>query len=232
MNSEPIVETPSELEPQPPIFKDQQGRFMQGNKGGPGNPFGRQVALLRSIVLQASTEERMEELIEMLWKLALDGNLAAVRLILQYTLGKPGRAVEPDRVEIDDWNLKKENAVLPAEMLATPLKVTAERSNRVCEMMWPTLEVETLRPFKESLREKMKESEQKPAAKNEARAGAAAVPEEAKRGKAERSAPRPESGPPSPNGFFGATLDESSWLDLIRPYLQAPSVVNAPAVER
>lgn len=228
MNFESAVDTASDLEPQPPIFKDRQGRFVQGNKGGPGNPFGRQVALLRSIVLQASTEERMEALIEMLWKLALDGNLAAARLILQYTLGKPGRAVEPDRVEIEDWNLKKESAVLPAEMLETPLKVTAERSNRLCELMWPHLEEETLRPFKEAMQARANECEPKQTGQAAGNVRQAAAGENGNDAGPRASATRP----PSPNGFIATTPDESAWLDLVQPYLQAGCVVGAPIAER
>ena len=37
--------------------RDENGRFVAGNKGGPGNPFGRYTAQLRVALLAAITEE-------------------------------------------------------------------------------------------------------------------------------------------------------------------------------
>ncbi len=233
MNREQVVEALPTMEPQPPIARDDQGRFIQGNKGGPGNPFARQVALLRSILLRASSEQRMRDLVEMLWTMALDGNLAAVKLILQYTLGKPAPATDPDRVEIDDWNLKKESAVLPAEMLATPLQVMSERANRLCEIMWPPMEVETLKPFKESMQAAglAHEHEQATKAKCDAKRAQRRARKEQRAerpladserpGLVEERGPSSPSAPPSPNGFFDATLDHLPWLNFLRPSTRA-----------
>src|ERR1700736_3300789 len=38
---------------------DALGRFTRGNAGGPGNPFARQVARLRQVLLDSVTEEDM-----------------------------------------------------------------------------------------------------------------------------------------------------------------------------
>ena len=40
---------------------DAKGRFTRGNPGGPGNPYARQVAALRKVILNRLTEEITEE---------------------------------------------------------------------------------------------------------------------------------------------------------------------------
>ena len=88
-----------------------KGRFVRGNSGGPGNPFARQVAELRKAMLEAVTVSRIRNIAESMIQRAESGDVAAARLVLQYTLGKPAAAVEPDRVEIDEHRLRAESAV-------------------------------------------------------------------------------------------------------------------------
>ena len=81
----------------------------------PGNPFARQTAALRQALLDAVT---------------------AARLVLSYVLGKPGPAVNPDRLDADEWQGYKETAGMVQEMpamLQTPapaLPLEAVRSTR------------------------------------------------------------------------------------------------------
>src|SRR5262245_42233545 len=82
--------------PEKPTGRNRDGTFKQGNAGGPGNPFGRRTAELHRIVLGAVTEEQMRRATEILIEKALGGETAAIRLLFQYTLGKPREAVNPD----------------------------------------------------------------------------------------------------------------------------------------
>jgi len=85
--------------------RDPCGRFIRGNAGGPGNPFARRVAALRSALLEAITPERMRQLAERMHARALAGDIAAAALLLRYTLGNPGPAVDPDRLELESFRL-------------------------------------------------------------------------------------------------------------------------------
>src|ERR671935_510349 len=76
--------------------RDARGRFTGGNKYGPGNPFARQTAQLRKVLLEVVTEEQMRVVAYKLLLLAQAGNLAAIKLLLQYVIGKPSDSVDPD----------------------------------------------------------------------------------------------------------------------------------------
>ena len=64
------------------------GKFAAGNPGGPGNPHGGQVARLRAVMLEAVTPEDMRDVTRKLVEMAKGGDLKAIHLLLNWTLGK------------------------------------------------------------------------------------------------------------------------------------------------
>jgi hypothetical protein len=88
--------------------RDARGRFSRGNKAGPGNPYARRVALLRRAMLSIVKPNDMRAIIVKMILLAGEGDVAAARLVLQYTLGKPAETVDPDRVDLDEVEQAKE----------------------------------------------------------------------------------------------------------------------------
>ena len=88
-----------------PPQRDAAGRFAKGNAGGQGNPFARQVAALRARLLGRVTEADMDDIAVTLILLAKTGDLAAIKLLFQYILGKPAPAVDPDRLDLEELNL-------------------------------------------------------------------------------------------------------------------------------
>src|SRR5262245_46223896 len=90
-------------EKKPHNGRDARGRFLAGNGGGPGNPFARQVAKLRSALVQRVTEEDIVQIAEQLIVQAKLGNVAAIKLLFQYVLGKPADTVNPDILDIEEW---------------------------------------------------------------------------------------------------------------------------------
>src|SRR5947209_135258 len=80
--------------------RDPHGRCARGNVGGPGNPFARQVAALRSALLGSVTPEDIQGVAQELLRQAKEGNLAAAKLLLSYALGKPAPAVDPDTLDL------------------------------------------------------------------------------------------------------------------------------------
>ena len=104
--SEHAAHTPSADEPQQPKpGRDARGRFAKGNLGGPGNPFARKVAALRSALIATVTEEDMRFIAEQLIVTARLGDLAAIKLLFQYVLGKPAAAVDPDTLDLQELEL-------------------------------------------------------------------------------------------------------------------------------
>src|SRR4051812_43820062 len=91
--------------------RDARGRFNRGNKGGPGNPFGRRVAQLREVLLRSATDENVERLANMVMERAFAGDMAAAKLLLLYWIGKPKEVAEPDRVDVEEWEQAKEHVV-------------------------------------------------------------------------------------------------------------------------
>ena len=79
--------------------RDKRGRFAKGNAGGPGNPHAAQVARLRAALLNAITEDDIRALVERLLELARDGELRAIKEVLDRTLGRPVEADLLERLE-------------------------------------------------------------------------------------------------------------------------------------
>jgi hypothetical protein len=79
--------------------RDENGRFLPGNRGGPGNPHARKVAQLRSALLGTVTEEDIKAIAAKLVAMARGGNLPAIRELLERTLGRPVEADFLERLE-------------------------------------------------------------------------------------------------------------------------------------
>ena len=209
---------------------DNSGRFQPGNPGGPGNPFARQVAQLRKALLNSVTEQDMQEVAKALLERAKEGNVAAAKLLLSYTIGKPDSAPHPDRMDVDEWNgyretasMKKEAASLaqagvPESHLAivrTLRPLVAELAHaQMCQMveeeMKPKQETPRTEPeegfdMSEEMMRYTQEILDEAAAKREARK-AAATPTPSANGSIRE--PRPSANgsilerEPSPNGHF------------------------------
>lgn len=94
-----------------PDSRDANGRFTPGNAGGPGNPFARQVAALRRALVETLTPDDMREITFALTLRAKGGNVSAAKLLFQYALGKPLASTHPDRLDADEVEAFKANAV-------------------------------------------------------------------------------------------------------------------------
>src|SRR5262249_38576550 len=95
--------------------RDGHGRFAKGNRGGVGNPFARQVAGFRAAILQATSHDDIKALTKQLIEMAREGSLAAAKLLLAYTCGRPEQTPDPDRLDLEEWNLFKEARPIPRQ---------------------------------------------------------------------------------------------------------------------
>ncbi len=91
--------------------RDARGRFLPGNPGGPGNPFGRQVAALRQAFLDRVDQAKVQALVDKLYEQALAGDTAAAKLVLAYTLGRPAAVVNPDELDVQEVELFRREQV-------------------------------------------------------------------------------------------------------------------------
>jgi hypothetical protein len=110
--------------------RETNGRFAVGNRGGPGNPFARRVAALRSAFIAAVTPEDLQRICQRMVTMASLGDLQAAKLVLGYVLGKIPEPVNPDTLDQDECKQAAQNPTMdevarvaqqrPAADLAVP----------------------------------------------------------------------------------------------------------------
>lgn len=91
--------------PQGTEGRDARGRFAPGNAGGPGNPFARRVAQFRRVLCETVTDEDIQAVARALIVKAQEGDVAAARLLFSYTIGQPAPAVDPDTLDLAEWDI-------------------------------------------------------------------------------------------------------------------------------
>jgi hypothetical protein len=74
--------------------RTRDGRFAPGNKISQGNLGNMRMKELRMSILQAATEQDVQDVIRKMAAMAKDGDVAAARVFLEYTVGKPVQALE------------------------------------------------------------------------------------------------------------------------------------------
>ena len=70
--------------------RDRTGRFVKGNPGGPGNPLSTQVYRLRQCFYASVSEGDLTEIVTMIVAKAKGGDIGAAKLVLEWTIGRPG----------------------------------------------------------------------------------------------------------------------------------------------
>src|SRR5262249_51417545 len=84
-------------------------RYQVDEAGGPGNPFGRHVARNRELLFAYFTQEKILALYGKLESMAMTGNNAAHRTPMQDLIGKPAPVANPDRVNHEEWELRRQH---------------------------------------------------------------------------------------------------------------------------
>jgi hypothetical protein len=161
--------------------RDARGRFIPGNKGGPGNPFARKVAELRKTLVNFVTEDDMKHIAFVLKMKAEAGDIDAMKLLCQYVIGKPTEAVDPDRLDMDEWQKLQETA-RPAEEMTTVMgRLPLNTLMDVTKIAWPCQAAKT---FANPLREWLRDMDQRDAQRERRRGNKA---KRSKRAKPSRS---------------------------------------------
>ena len=196
MTTTPTVRAEDQTTQESADKREANGRFAKGNKGGPGNPFARQVAALRQTLLNRTTPKDFEEIADELIKKAKTGDVAAIKLLFQYTLGKPAPCPDPDHLDVDEWHKLQQSACPPADVQTIFNGLPADTACDLAKFVWPLkTERQFTRPFLRGLKE-MDEREARQAAKaarKEARKAAPSPTASNGAGSATGVAPLPDS---------------------------------------
>ncbi|HZY89219.1 MAG TPA: hypothetical protein VFE78_30630 [Gemmataceae bacterium] len=163
------------------------GRFGKGNSGGPGNPFARQVAALRRALLASVTEEDLEAVTRELVRQAKEGDLAAAKLLLSYTLDQ------------QEWDIYRRSPDPGLDIGALARRMPLPLANRVARAMLPGLDSDWTRQWADGFCQNEFEEQLEAAARAER---AARREEKRERRRQERAAKEgcaaPEAAPRSP----------------------------------
>ncbi len=89
-----------------PSPREPGGKFAAGNPGGPGRPKGRRVTEGRRAVEEAVTPDMLAAAMRKCALLALQGNLAALRILLERTLGRPAEVAAAEPLDIEPLRLR------------------------------------------------------------------------------------------------------------------------------
>lgn len=81
------------------------GKFVAGNRGGPGNPHARRVARLRAELLRSMTPRDVRQVIEALIAEAKGGSVPAARELLDRVIGRPLETDILERLEMLEVSL-------------------------------------------------------------------------------------------------------------------------------
>ncbi len=173
--------------------RDARGRFAAGNPGGPGNPFARRVAALRSALVESVTNEDIAAITRTLIDMARDGDVPAAKLLLAYAIGKPGDTVQPDRLDLDEWQIFRDTAPMAKEMTSLSFAPSSELPRNFVRLSRPLMAANLHQEIMDLVRHPLPPTEPKVT---------------------------PAQRPPSPNGHNGsaappsASAPSSSFVDI------------------
>jgi hypothetical protein len=128
-NPTPVAENPN--------GRDASGRFTRGNPGGPGNPYYRRQTELKRLLLESVTDADVQSVMQVLLGLARGGDLAAIKLFLEFTVGKSSKEVDPDKEELHEWQLQRQTPRLQEVLETMTYSIETPTANQVVRDMIP-----------------------------------------------------------------------------------------------
>ncbi len=208
------MHSPQDADHPTTVGRDANGRFTKGNAGGPGNPFARKVAELRRALVNFITEDDMKHIAFVLKQKAMGGDLAAIKLLFQYVLGKPQPTPDPDRLDADEWQKVQEQARPVEEMSQVMNSVPANVATTMTRIAWPCAVAENMiKPMQEELRQMERRD-----ARRAARAAKTAAP---KANGSNGGSPAPAGPPPKANGSNGGAGADAQLAQIVEQLVTA-----------
>jgi len=179
----------------PDTGRDARGRFQPGNPGGPGNPFSRRVAALRQALLNAVTPEDLQGIVAAMLERAKQGDVAAARLVLAYAVGKPTPAVDPDSLDLQEWQHWQQMPVATEDVRGLLGHLQAPQACVLARVLLPLVQQNLARELAQGLDPKPAPSSPEPA-RTEPRAAAQEEANAVKGGPVEQPTSIPAAPPP------------------------------------
>lgn len=112
------------------------GKFAVGNKFAKGNPFSKKRAEFRSFVQNRITTDDLSSVLDSLISQANNGDLNAIKLLLEYSIGKPDADLKENEINLKErqynmwfesqfWQLVRKNGMAHPEY--PPIKKIQEQ---------------------------------------------------------------------------------------------------------
>ncbi len=113
--------------------------------------------MLRRALLDAVTPENIQAIVRQMIHKACEGDVAAARLVLAYAVGKPDRAVDPDTVEVHEFQLWQQSAIANQDLSGVLGRMQAGLANKICRAAVPPVQETTADNLGQALRESIPE---------------------------------------------------------------------------
>src|SRR5439155_12923041 len=88
-------------------------------------------------VVNFVSEDELKHIVFVVKMKAENGDMAAAKLLFQYVLGKPTDAVDPDRLDVDEWQKWREQARPTEEMQQVTGRLPAYLMCDLTKTTWP-----------------------------------------------------------------------------------------------
>lgn len=115
------------------------GRFVAGNRGGPGNPHARHCARMLDLFRTSISDEDMVRLYRVIFEKAQSGDVSAAKLVLAYKIGKPLPCPDPDSIDRDEWDHFQQDAIEPRAMSQVLNSLPARVGNAIARTALPLM---------------------------------------------------------------------------------------------
>ena len=176
----------------------------KSGRDGKSNPYTRQAARNRQIVLEMMNEAELRLITQKLLSQALEGHVPSIKLVFAYAIGKPDAAINPDEVDALEWEARQRLTVPLEEVEALAERVPVGQANAVAEAVRQPVAIQVGQEIVQRLQERgVLPSERRapapPPTPPQGEPGGSATGG----GGATRSAPTPPADPPGSPGLHG-----------------------------
>jgi hypothetical protein len=143
-------------------------------------------------MLETVSPEDLQAIVRRLLEKVKEGDVAAARLVLSYTVGKPDKAVDPDRLDVDEFQLWQASAVADEDLYGVIGRPQAGLANTVLRAAVAPIQETTAQTLAQQLNTPLPEVEP---ATSPAAAEQAGPVDEAPAAEAPRKQAKPACGP-------------------------------------
>jgi hypothetical protein len=98
------------------------------------------MAAFRKAVCEAVSEQDVREVAARLVEQAKEGDVAAAKLVLAYTVGRPQGAVDPDTLDQQEWQLFRQGPARPDDLSSVLDNMPASTACTLLRPLVPALE--------------------------------------------------------------------------------------------